>query len=212
MIKHSGWDMREERLIKKFDKQAKMYQKKVEDRTMAMWRKELISEAYGNVLEVGVGAGANFPYYEKENVRVTGLDFSPKMIELAKETASNYQIRANFIEGNVEAVEFAANSFDFIVSTLTLCSYTNPVATLNKFSRWCKPNGKILLLEHGLSSNRFLSVMQKMIDPLFVQVSGCHCNRDIYQILEASALQTIRSDRYWQNIIYLVRARPIKNS
>ncbi len=44
------------------------------------WRKDILRKVKGNVLEVGVGTGSNFAYYPI-NTSVTGIDFSPKMLE-----------------------------------------------------------------------------------------------------------------------------------
>lgn len=203
--------MNDDKLIKKYDKQVEMYKKQLKNPTLSNWRKKIIPSAYGNVLEVGVGAGANFPFYNKDNVHVTGVDFSAKMIEAAKKTTSHFQIKGKFIVSNVEKLCFEPNTFDCIVSTLTLCSYQNPIQMLNQFNSWCKKDGNVLLLEHGLSTNTFLSTTQKIIDPIFKRVSGCHCNRDIQKLLSKSHLDIIRLEKYWQDIIYLVWAKPGKN-
>jgi methyltransferase OMS1 len=44
---------------------------------------------------------------------------------------------------------FPDNSYDTIVDTFGLCSFDDPVAVLKELQRVCKPDGKILLLEHG---------------------------------------------------------------
>ncbi len=45
-------------------------------------RKEFIQLAQGEVLEIGIGTGVNLEFYP-EDVSVTGIDFSPKMLEKA---------------------------------------------------------------------------------------------------------------------------------
>lgn len=57
------------------------------------WRKDLIGSLKGNIMEVGVGTGANLPYYPS-NVHVTGIDFSPKMLAKVKNKIQHH------IEGN----------------------------------------------------------------------------------------------------------------
>ncbi|MBP1947479.1 class I SAM-dependent methyltransferase [Virgibacillus litoralis] len=202
--------MKKEKQIKKFDKQVKMYENKRANQKFAALRNKLIKNAYGNVLEVGVGAGANFSYYDRNNVEITGVDFSSKMIKSAKREASNFQMKAEFIQEDIDELILEPNSFDTIVSTLSLCSYPDPIATLSKFSSWCRGDGIILLMEHGLSSNPLLSFTQKVIDPLHTKFSGCHCNRNIDKIIEESCLQVDQIERYWADIIYLIRAKPTK--
>lgn len=201
--------LEKEKLIKKYDKQAKMYENQINQKVEG-WRKQLIQKAYGKVLEVGVGTGANFPYYDKEKVEVTGVDFSSEMMKRAKRSAATYQVKADFIQEDLDELKFEPDSFDCIVSTLTLCSYLDPIKVLNKFNRWSRKGGTILLLEHGLSSNPFLSFTLKMIDPLYTKISGCHCNRDIRSIVERSDLQLEHIERHWADIFYLIQARPGK--
>ncbi|WP_231597602.1 class I SAM-dependent methyltransferase [Bacillus sp. SA1-12] len=100
-----------------------MYENYRSNQKLAGLRKKLIKSAYGKVLEVGVGAGANFPYYNRNNVEVTGVDFSSEMIKSAKRTASIFQIKAEFIHEDINELKLEHNSFDCIVSTLSLCSY-----------------------------------------------------------------------------------------
>lgn len=202
--------MEKEKLIRKYDKQVKLYKGVCNNRTLARWRSEITKSAYGDVLEVGVGIGANFPYYDSEDVRLTGVDFSPDMLESAKQTASDCQINAELLQKDVEELQFEPDSFDCIVSTLTMCGYSNPTDILNRFNRWCRNNGRILLLEHGISSNALLSRVQKIADPLFQKTAGCHLDRDMLKIVEKSDLQIDYTARYWSDIVSLIWASPVQ--
>src|SRR5690625_1769432 len=141
--------MKHKSLIRKFDKQSRKYDKRHNNNHASKFRKRIFQEAEGFVLEVGIGPGLNFPFYNQD-VTLTGLDFSHEMLEVARVAAKDYPFETTFIETNVETVEFNENTFDTIVSSGTLCAYQNPVTTLNNFQRWCKPGGKILLLEHEI--------------------------------------------------------------
>ncbi|WP_010098625.1 class I SAM-dependent methyltransferase [Ornithinibacillus scapharcae] len=201
--------MKQDKLIKKYDKQVPMYVSNQENPTMSEWRRKLIREAEGKVLEVGVGVGANFPYYDTEKVTaICGVDFSSEMLHQARRNARNLNMNTSFIQKDIEKLEIEAESFDCIVSTLTLCSYPDPLKTLNKFNNWCAKDGKVLLLEHGLSNNPLLSFTQKAINPIFLQVSGCHCKRNVLALLEESNLVVEKVERYWSGIINLIWAKP----
>ncbi|MCC3378437.1 class I SAM-dependent methyltransferase [Paenibacillus farraposensis] len=63
-------------------------------------------------------------------------------------------------------MNFSDQSYDTIVSTLSFCSYDNPSMVLAKINRWCRPNGQILFMEHGISSNLAISAIQKALNPL----------------------------------------------
>lgn len=202
--------MKKEKLIKKYNKHVNMYEKNLNNPTLGKWRSRIIKSAQGNVLEVGVGVGSNFPYYDRENVHVTGVDFSPEMIKSAKQIAKQYGIDADFIKEDVESLKVEPHSFDTVLSTLSLCSYPNPSEVLNQFNNWCKKDGTVLLMEHGISSNVLLSSTQNVIDPLFKKVAGCHWNRNILEIVESSPLQVEHVERYWTGMVYLIWAKPTK--
>ncbi|HSJ39133.1 MAG TPA: class I SAM-dependent methyltransferase [Planococcus sp. (in: firmicutes)] len=194
-------------LPKKFDKQADRYNKHREKDKTFKYRQKIFKDIEGKVLEVGIGVGLNFPFYNKD-IELTGVDFSPEMLKRAQEAAKDYPFTATFIEANVESIEFPENTFDTIVSSGTFCGYQNPLKVLNNFQKWCKPDGKILLLEHGISSNKPLGLLQKTLDPLAVKMAGCHMDRDISGIVSSSKLQVVREERYLKGNVYMIWAKP----
>lgn len=195
------------KISKKFDRQANLYERQRERQALSTWRRKLIRHAHGNVLELAVGAGANFSYY-KRDVHVTAVDISPKMIEKAKEGASLAQVPATFIVSNMETAQFPDKEFDTIVSTLSFCGYEDPLRMLKQITRWCKPGGTVLLLEHGISSNRLIAPIQKVIDPLAKRMIGCHQNRRIIELLDQSALQVVHHETHVQGMFHIIRAIP----
>ena len=194
-------------LIKKFDKQAKTYDKYRNRDAFYKYRTKIFPEARGSVLEVGVGAGLNFSLYD-ENIELTAVDFSPEMLQKAESASKDYSFQSAFLLADVEELSFDANSFDTIISSLTLCSYEHPVQMLNHFRKWCKPYGKILMLEHGISSNKPISWVQKAINPLSLKVAGCHQSRNIRELIQLSDLTCIKEERYIADCLYLIWAKP----
>ncbi|GIQ64786.1 SAM-dependent methyltransferase [Paenibacillus cisolokensis] len=171
-------------------------------------RRKLLGSAHGQVLELGVGAGANFPVYP-QGVELTAVDFSPAMLEKAK-TAGNrlYGLNITYIEGDVDRLVLPEQSFDTVVSTLSLCAYRNPENVLHNLNRWCKPGGQILLMEHGLSSNKAIALAQNILDPLAYRIAGCHHNRDIMGLIQASPLRIVKAEHYMSGMLHLVWCLP----
>ena len=132
-----GWLMNKDKMIRTFDNQANLYETRKQKRPEGKWREKLLSSAKGKVLEVVVGAGANFQYYPG-GVEVTAIDFSEKMLKKAKEAAIEERIDAQFIHTDIESFSFEDHSFDTVISTLSLCGYENPTKMLNLFNKWCK--------------------------------------------------------------------------
>ncbi|MEN1969526.1 methyltransferase domain-containing protein [Lentibacillus sp. N15] len=194
-------------LIKKFDKQAEKYDKRRKNDPLYRFRQRIFQEAKGNVLEVAIGSGLNFPFY-RNDIELTGVDFSREMLRTAEHAAKNYPFQTTFLQKDMETVVFGDDSFDTILSSTSFCAYQEPVDVLNKFQKWCKPEGKILMLEHGFSTNKLLAGMQKMVDPLALRVVGCHLNRDISAMVEKSNVKLIRKERYMAGSLYLIWAEP----
>jgi len=196
-----------QKLIRIFDKQAIHYEKKRENPEQKRWRLQLLSHAKGEVLELAVGAGANFPFYAPE-VKVIATDFSEAMLEKAKHAAKHHRIDSDFICSDIEELNFSDQSFDTIVSTLSFCSYDNPLVVLDKINRWCKPNGQILLMEHGISSNLAVSAVQIALNPLLYRVYGCHHTRNILGLIRESGIRIDKVESYWFNMVHLIWAKP----
>ncbi|KHE70828.1 class I SAM-dependent methyltransferase [Halobacillus sp. BBL2006] len=193
---------------KLFDKQAKKYSKRARNKTPDhQWREKLLRSASGRILEVSVGAGTNFQYYPRDT-SILAVDFSPSMIEKAKETARKTGRKVEFMDANVEELDLPKKSFDTVVSTLSMCAYPHPERVLRLLSQWCKDDGRVLLLEHGLSSNRIFSKLQHVFDPLVEKRIGCHINRDILKLIEDSPLDIDRIENSMFDAVHLIWANP----
>lgn len=190
--------------VRIFDRQAKSYERRRRKLQMAGERSRLLRHAAGKVLEVSVGAGNNFPFYPK-GVHVTAVDFSPKMIEKAKEAAAEYGMDCELLVSDVERLEFPESSFDTVVSTLSLCAYQNPEVVLEKMKAWIKDRGNILLFEHGISTNPTYAWLQDRFDGLSVKLVGCHQNRDILQMVEDAGIEIEHLERMMINSVFLIR-------
>lgn len=199
--------MDKQQLIRIFDKQADQYARDREGAKQKLWRQNLLSHAKGDVLELAVGAGANFPYYPS-GVSVTAIDISKAMIEKAQHSAVRNRMNVEFICSDMENVDFEPHKFDTIVSTLSFCSYEEPLALLKKINRWCKPDGHILLMEHGISSYPIVSSIQRGLNPLLYRKFGCHHTRNILQLIQDSGMRIVTAERHWLNMVHLVRAQP----
>ncbi len=134
------------------------------------YRRKLISKASGHVLEVGIGTGKNLPYYPV-NMNVTGIDFSAGMLEKAEKRKRSLRMEhVSLYKMDVEALPFAENSFDSVVSTFVFCTVPYPEKGLMEIYRVLKPGGRALFLEHMKSGSRtinvFLNAMNLFSSPL----------------------------------------------
>jgi phosphatidylethanolamine/phosphatidyl-N-methylethanolamine N-methyltransferase len=152
------------------------------------WRALLWSKVEGsNVLEVGVGTGANFPYYPAD-IQVTAIDFSANMLKLARKKVSREDAEVILEEMDVQDLRFAENTFDTVVASLVFCSVPDPVRGLIEIKRVCKPNGKVVLLEHVVSSRRLLGFLMNLLNPVILWMVGDNINRKTVENVVKSGL------------------------
>jgi ubiquinone/menaquinone biosynthesis C-methylase UbiE len=175
----------------------------------AQHRHRLLREAQGKTLEIGVGAGANLALYNP-NVELTAVDFSTVLLQAADKYAKAIERPVTFIQADVETLFFPENSFDTIVSTLTLCAYPDPVAVLKRINEWCKPDGNILLFEHGLSSHNFLNWLLNSLESWHLKTQGCHSNLDILGVIQASEVDVQKMETAYFGTHHLIWAKPNK--
>lgn len=142
------------------------------------WRKGLLKNVRGKVLEVGVGTGANLSFYP-QGVELTGIDFSPGMLKQARKKLEKLNLKNNIqlMEMDAQQLQFPDNSFDFVVSTCVYCSVPDPVKGLKEMRRVCKPEGKIVMLEHMRSENPVLGPVMDLLNPAVVTLWGANINR-----------------------------------
>ncbi len=78
-------------------------------------RRRLLRRVSGKALEVAVGTGRNLQYYPKA-CKITAVDFSPAMLEVAQKRADRLGLNIPFLVMDAEALAFADQSFDTVVS------------------------------------------------------------------------------------------------
>lgn len=139
-------------------------------------RKEAASSR-AEVLELGVGTGKNIPHYP-EGVRVTAVDLSAAMLARARQVADEHPgKRVELLEMDVEQLDFPEASFDLVVATFVFCSVPHPVRGLREALRVTRPGGRLLLLEHMISTRPGLARLMTWLDPLIHWFSGVHIAR-----------------------------------
>ena len=148
----------------------------ISERTFSRWRKRLLARAKGEVLEVGVGTGKNFPYYP-EGVDVTGLDIADKMLLHARLRGEKLGFPVHLMEGDVQSLPFPENSFDTAIATFVFCSVPNPVLGLKELGRVVRPGGEILLLEHVRIDKPVIGFIMDIMNPFFLHFIGPNINR-----------------------------------
>jgi ubiquinone/menaquinone biosynthesis C-methylase UbiE len=151
-------------------------------------REKVVPEAYGRVLEIGMGSGLNLPYYNPDKVEmVFGLEPSEGMRKLAKPAAENAPFEVKFLDLPGEEIPLDDKSIDSIVLTYTLCTIPDGLKALEQMKRVLKPGGKLLFSEHGKAPDPEVEKWQNRINPIWKIIGGgCHVNKPIDKMIEVS--------------------------
>ena len=196
-----------------YDESADQYEKKIWfDQYIlgvARLRKNLLSKATGRILEVACGTGQNFPLFAP-NSEVTAVDLSPKMLEIARKKAIKHRLNMNLSVMDAEHLEFPDGNFDTVVSTLSTCTFPNPVKALQEMKRVCRADGLILLLEHGQSSLPWLARYQDRHEYQHYQDhAGCRWNQDPLDLLQSAGIKVLKSKRNIVGMFHSIEAAPL---
>ena len=150
-------------------------------------RAQIVPQAEGRVLEIGIGSGLNLSFYDPAKVSViVGVDPSAAMQKLAQQRAAEISIPVEMIALELGQIQAADASFDSIVCTFTLCTIPDAVAALKEMRRVLKPGGRLLFCEHGLAPDAPVVRWQKRLTPYWKSLAGgCHLNRDIPALIGA---------------------------
>ena len=95
------------------------------------------------VLDVACGTGnASIPA-AKLGARVTGLDFSPGLIAIARERGAEAKVGVDWLEGDAQSLPFDDDSFDRVISAIGHVFAPDHKRTADELRRVCRRDGRI---------------------------------------------------------------------
>jgi ubiquinone/menaquinone biosynthesis C-methylase UbiE len=162
------------------------------ERAVAEHKRELLGGLAGDVLEIGPGGGVNLDYYPP-GVRWTGLEPNPYMHEYLRKKAEKLGREISLRQSSAEKLEVEDSTFDAVVSTLVLCSVTDPAVALSEILRVLKPGGRFVFIEHVAAppASRTRHV-QRWIRPLWkILGDGCNPERETWVAIEQAGFERV---------------------
>jgi ubiquinone/menaquinone biosynthesis C-methylase UbiE len=172
------------------------------------WRKKLQTGIKGErALEVGVGTGKNLAYYPEE-VRITAIDLSPRMLAQAQRKLAKSHLNVDLQEMDVQRLDFADYLFDTVFATFVFCSVPDPVDGLRELRRVCKPEGRLLLLEHMRPNHPALGFIFDALNPMVVRMMGANINRRTIDNIRQAGWQIKVEEYLSSDIVKWIEAVP----
>ncbi|HEX5302074.1 MAG TPA: methyltransferase domain-containing protein [Streptosporangiaceae bacterium] len=192
-----------------WDKQAGRY-----DREMNFWDRHLFGDsrpwacgrAVGEVLEVAVGTGRNLPFYP-DGTRLTGVDWSPAMLGIARGRAAGLGLEADLRQGDAQALDFPDASFDTVLCALGLCAIPDDRRAVTEMARVLRPGGRLLLVDHVAASASALRAVQWLYERITIPLAGEHFRRRPLTHVRERGFDVEEAERFRLGIVERVSAR-----
>jgi ubiquinone/menaquinone biosynthesis C-methylase UbiE len=150
-------------------------------------RKKLLARAEGRVLEIGGGTGANLPYYGEGVEEIVITEPEEPMARRLERKMEGSSLPLRFVSAPAEKLPFDGGSFDYVVSTLVLCTVDDPNRALGEIHRVLKPGGQLLFLEHVRADDPKLARWQDRLNGVQTRIGhGCNCNRATLETMKSA--------------------------
>jgi ubiquinone/menaquinone biosynthesis C-methylase UbiE len=171
-------------------------------------RTRLVPRAEGRVLEIGIGTGANLPFYSPA-VHLAAVDESADMLRVAAQRALALERGVHLSQADVEHLAFPAGYFDMAVASLVLCSVLDQRRALSELRRVLrKPGGQLLLLEHMRPHVRPLAWLVDLANiPWYAFNGRCHLNRETQEALVEAGFRVETAESRLGGLVRLLVAR-----
>ncbi|MFX1325923.1 MAG: class I SAM-dependent methyltransferase [Promethearchaeota archaeon] len=143
---------------------AKAFEKMTNTPPFKLLRKKVVStikklNPIGTLVDIGCGSGNLIIQIAEtfSNLDLLGIDLSEEIISAAIKKAEKNGVKEKikFEIGSVEKLPFSNNSIDFIVSTLSLHHWSEPVTSFKEISRVLKKDGICLVFDFRRNSRKF---------------------------------------------------------
>ena len=186
--------LRQRLFARYYDRMQRGYEELLGDR-----RRRLLSGVSGRLLELGPGTGVNFVHYPAaDRIEWHGVEPNPHMRERLIPRARERGFEPGFCELERSRLLADDASFDFVVSTLVLCSVPDLDATLAEIRRVLRPGGRLVFLEHvAAPRGTWRRRVQDAVTPCCRWLAdGCHMNRETGRHIEQAGFAGVEMESF----------------
>lgn len=116
-------------------------------------RHRLLEDIHAEVLEIGFGTVLNLPHYPRTITRLHATDPARFLPNRVAARIAQVGFPVHMQQTGVETLPYEDNRFDFVISMFTLCTVSDPIASLRECRRVLSAGGSLIFLEHGRSEH-----------------------------------------------------------
>ena len=169
-------------------------------------RRQLLSGARGRVLEIGAGTGLNLVHYPDDIDELVLAEPVGPMAGRLERRRSELGRPARVVVAPAEVLPFEDGSFDTVVSTMVLCTVTDPERAMAEVRRVLRPGGRLLFCEHVRSDSvRAARWQDRFADVWAAFADGCRCNRETVTTISSTLEITTLERAHWRGMPRVVR-------
>src|SRR5690349_580936 len=110
---------------------------------------DLVVPARPGLAALDIGCGTGFLSLElaARGHRVTGVDFAPSMLAIARRKAAQQHLDLRLEQADAEQLPFPPGSFDLVISRHVLWTLPHPEAALDEWIRVLRPGGRVVVID-----------------------------------------------------------------
>jgi len=158
-------------------------------------RERLLAPVSGRVLEIGGGTGVNLQYYGPGVQELVITEPEEPMAKRLERKLAATSLPAKVVRAPAESLPVEDASFDFVVSTLVLCTVDDQERALAEARRVLKPGGRLVFIEHVRADSPKLARWQDRLQPIHGRIGhGCRCNRATEENIKAAGFAMAEID------------------
>lgn len=189
---------------------------KTEAACLRDWRRELLAQLEGTVVEVGAGTGANLDLYPAAVDRVVLTEPDRHMRTILEQKVATRPAPPDLtaVDAPADALPLDDGEADAVVVTLVLCSVPDPESALEEFLRVLRPGGRLAYIEHvSAFDSPKRATWQRRLEPIWKRVAGnCHLTRRTEQAILDAGFETEEERREDMRASMPLVARTVRGS
>lgn len=171
-------------------------------------RKQWLPQVRGDVLEIGVGTGANLLFYAEGCCRLIAVDVSREMLNQTAHRAQNHRLRLAQID--VQHLAFTESCFDWVVGSLLFCGVPDPMLGLSEICRVLRPGGRLLLIEHVRSTWPLVGRALDVANVFWNNFTHyCNLNRRTLDVVRAAGFVLRRVETHSMGVVQVILAEKV---
>jgi len=152
---------------------------------IAEHREYLTDGMTGDVLDLGAGTGANFPYMRDTDASLHAVEPDPHMLKRARKSAEELGVDVEIRSDVAESLSYEDDFFDYVVAALVFCTIGDVEKALDEVARVLRSGSEFRFLEH-VGDEGLARRAQETLNPLWKRCAGgCNLHRDTAERFEA---------------------------